>query len=212
MAYNLGVTVDHVVYAVPDLREGAARVTELLGVEPAYGGQHRGRGSHNALLSLGGGAYLEIIAPDPDQPKPDMPRAFGLDTLRDAKLVTWAVQVRDIERVSLAAKDQGYDPGPLVAMSRSLPDGGMLRWRATIQLDMPGDGVVPFLIEWDSNEHPSDTTPAGAGLIDLELEHPRPGEVQPMLDALGIGIEVAEAARPSIIATIEGPSGTVVLT
>jgi hypothetical protein len=212
VAYNLGVTVDHIVYAVPGLTEGSARVTELFGVEPAYGGQHTGRGSHNALLSLGGGAYIEIIAPDPDQPRPQTPRAFGLDTLKDSKLVTWAVQVRDIERVSAAAREQGYDPGPIVAMNRLRPDGGELRWRATIQLDMPGDGVVPFLIEWDSSEHPSDTAPAGAGLIDLELEHPRPAEVQPMLDAIGVGISVVEAARPSIIATIEAPSGTVVLT
>jgi hypothetical protein len=211
MAYSLGVSVDHIVYAVPDLGAGTARIKDLLGVEPVYGGKHTGRGSHNALLSLGGGCYLEIIAPDPDQPDPPLPRAFGLDTLTDSRLVTWAVQVRDIERSYEAARDAGYDPGAIVAMSRALPGGGELRWRATIQLELPGDGIVPFLIQWDSAAHSSDTAPGGAGLIDLALEHPRPANVQPLLDALGISIEVAESARPALIATIEGPAGTVVL-
>ena len=43
------------------------------------GGSHPGLGTHNALLSLGDESYLEIIAPDPTQPKPDHPRIFGLD-------------------------------------------------------------------------------------------------------------------------------------
>ena len=97
-------------------------------------------------------------------------------------------------------------------MTRRRPDGFEMRWRASIRLDLPGDGLVPFLIEWDVEEHPSDAAPRGAGLIDLEAEHPRPAEVEAMLEAIGAAVQVTESARPALIATIEGPNGTIVLT
>jgi hypothetical protein len=44
--------VDHLVYATSDLQTGVDRIEELLGVLAAPGGQHLGRGTRNALLSL----------------------------------------------------------------------------------------------------------------------------------------------------------------
>jgi len=52
------------------------------GVRARAGGKHNGQGTHNALLGLGAQTYLEIIAPDPGQPTPSMPRPFGVDGLR----------------------------------------------------------------------------------------------------------------------------------
>ena len=212
MAFRREASVDHLVYAVPDLERGIADIKRQLGVEAAHGGKHTGRGTHNALLSLGAGAYLEIIAPDPGQPPPSMPRPFGLDSLREPRLVTWAVRVHDIDHCVEAARNAGYDPGPPIAMTRRRPDGYEMRWRASIHLDLPGDGLVPFLIEWEVDEHPSKAAPRGAGLVDLEAEHPRPAEIEAMLEAIGAGLPVTESARPALIATIEGPNGTIVLT
>ena len=71
--------VDHLVYATPDLAAGVERVERLLGVKAVPGGQHPGGGTRNALIRLGDETYLEIIGPDPDQPKPPRPRRFGID-------------------------------------------------------------------------------------------------------------------------------------
>ncbi|HEY5641090.1 MAG TPA: VOC family protein [Dehalococcoidia bacterium] len=207
------LSVDHLVYAAPSLDAGVTAMTERLGVTAAYGGKHTGIGTHNALLSLGNNIYLEIIAPDPDQPPPGEPLPFGLGDLHEPGLAAWALAVSDIEGRAEAARKAGYDPGPVIAIKRALPDGGELSWRLTIRRPIAGDGLVPFLIEWDAGgPHPSASSPAGCRLTDLTAEHPHPDEVSHMLSALGADLPLAEAPRPALIATIEGPHGTVVLT
>jgi hypothetical protein len=203
--------VDHLVYGVRNLEAGIDAMERLLGVRAVLGGKHPGGGTHNALLSLGRGSYLEIIAPDMDQPDPAQPRPFGLDTLREPRLITWATRVQGIERVAESARLLGYDPGPAVPMSRSLPDGSELNWRLTLPDIRRGDGLVPFLIEWEPGRHPSETAPEGCHLRDLEGEHPHPDDIQRMLSALDIEVSISGAGRPALIATIDCPRGEVVL-
>jgi hypothetical protein len=204
--------VDHLVYAAPDLASGVAALEAQLGTPAAYGGKHEGLGTHNALLSLGPRTYLEIIAPDPDQPPPSRPRPFGLDQSAEPRLAAWAVSVIGIESAITNARAAGYDPGDAVAMSRTPSEGDQLRWKLSLRLDLPGDGLVPFLIEWETAVHPATTAPAGCVLRDLAAEHPHPDQVAAMLSALEVNLPVSEAGRPALIATIEGPAGTVVLT
>ena len=70
-------TLDHLVYGVPELGKAVSELTDRLGVAATYGGQHDGWGTHNAIMSLEKGAYLEIIAPDPSQPAPVGGRPLG---------------------------------------------------------------------------------------------------------------------------------------
>ncbi len=202
--------IDHLVFAAPDLDQGVALIEEKLGVRAAAGGKHVGRGTHNALLSFGNGAYLEIIAPDPEQGGVTMPLPFGLDANGPSRLVTWAAQAPDIERRLEAARAAGYE-GQLLTMSRELPDGSRLAWSLTFPPPKLGGGVVPFLIRWEPGPHPSETSPGGCELVDLRGEHPDAEPVRKLLQAMDVELPIAEGPAPALIATVRGPNGVVEL-
>jgi Glyoxalase-like domain len=203
--------VDHIVYGVEDLQAGLDDLAERLGVRAAYGGKHVGRGTHNALLALGGHSYLEIIATDPDQPNPAGAVAFGMDRVRLPRLVGWATRVTDVEARAQQAVQRGYDPGPVQVMSRLRAGGSLLEWRLTRHTPDPGLHVLPFMIDWGRSEHPSQTSPAGVTLVQLRAEHPNPAAVQPLLAAMDIDLPVDEGPEAALVATLDAPKGRIVL-
>jgi len=201
---RLEAAIDHIVFATPDLAATVSIITDTWGVEPTPGGSHDGLGTRNALLSLESGRYLEIVGPDPEQPDPMGPRPFGVDDLSEARVVTWAARVPDIDLWIGWARTRGFDPGDAVAMQRTTPSGEVLRWRLTYP--EPGDGVVPFLIEWPG-QTPAATSAEGCALMSLDLTHDDPAVAGRMAEhALSVAVN---SGPPSILATILTPNGMV---
>jgi len=203
--------IDHLVYAAPRLDEAVDHLEQWLGVRAAPGGQHRGRGTRNALIGLGGDCYLEVIGPDPEQREFEGPRWFGIDHLTHARLAAWAVKASSIEAIKKRARQHGVELGPIGDGSRQRPDGSWLRWKFTDPVVQSMDGVVPFLIDWGESHHPARAAPAGCTLVDFRAEHPDPTRARHALSVLELNLDVQRGSDAALIATIECPHGRVEL-
>ncbi|WP_043800686.1 VOC family protein [Deinococcus gobiensis] len=207
----MGAHLDHLVVAARTLAEGRAWLEGRLGVPLAPGGEHETFGTHNALLSLGGTSYLEVIAVNPGASAPARARWFGLDTpemrerLEDGPaLVHWVARVPELD----AAQD--YPEGEVLELSR-----GENRWALTVPPDgsLPQGGVAPSLIAWHTPAPPTRLPASGVTLATLRLGTPQPTELRAALDRLGfVGeVEVYEAPQPELGAQLDTPGGVVLL-
>jgi hypothetical protein len=203
--------IDHLIYATPDLDRTVAELELQTGVRASAGGSHPGRGTRNALLALGTRCYLEILGPDPTQPPPERPRTRGIDRLQAAKLVGWAANASDLDRLSQRALAQGVELGAVRPGSRRKPDGELLQWRFTDPNKVLLDGLVPFLIDWGGAAHPALDAARGCSLLELRAEHPDPAAVLRALQALDIRVPVTQAAVPALVARIKSPRGIITL-
>lgn len=212
--------LDHLVLAAPALAPGVAWAERRLGAPFGPGGAHPDMGTHNRLLRLGTGAYLEVIAPDPAAPPPSHPRWFGLsdaDALRrrwDAgpRLAAWVARVADLDAAV------AVDPellGRPVRLTR-----GALSWRFALRADglPPLGGAAPCLIQWEPSAERPDGTPApllpeaGCALERLTPHHPDPARVRALLDRLGLaGVAEVTTGEAGVSALVRTPGGTVVL-
>lgn len=203
--------VDHLVWATPDLDDGIREIERLTGVRASAGGQHPSWATHNALLSLGTGMYLELLAPDPSVPPPARERPFGLDRLSRSHLVTWAAHESDLEGRLATLAAAGIDLGEILSGGRVRPDGVALHWRLTSPRAMLEGGVLPFLIDWGTSPHPSTTAAPGLALVALEIEHPEPEHLRQLLPRFGVDLPLRKAPQPALVATVDSPRGRVEL-
>jgi len=207
--------LDHLVVAAATLEQGEDHLERLLGVRPRRGGKHVVMGTHNSVLRLGERVYLEVIAVDPEAPPPKRPRWFALDraAMREAlaeapRLIHWVARTDDVDAARRACT---IDPGPVHAMER-----GAFRWSITIPDDghLPGDGVVPTLIQWSDARHPTDTMQESrARLVAVSAAHPEPARIRSALERLSLGetLKVTFGTPPRLAAMLQTPRGAVTL-
>src|SRR3982074_2977955 len=166
--------LDHILLGCNDLDHGIDFVEQRTGVRAAFGGVHPGRGTRNALLSLGERKYLEIMAIDPAQNiTPHIPR---LRELKGPPIVGWAVHPADVKQLAAHLREAGVafkDPQP---GSRQRLDGKVLHWKSLTLTD-DRDGLLPFFIEWSADSlPPSADAPKGCGLERFPAVTPNPQE------------------------------------
>jgi Glyoxalase-like domain len=199
--------VDHVILGIDDLQKGIEELERRTGARAAFGGAHPGRGTQNALLSLGGNHYLEILAPNPEEKgNPEAEELHGLTALTP---VGWAVHTRDMAALQQTLRSHGVQTGEIRPGARNRPDGTRLAWK-TLDYTSPSSPLLPFFIEWDpASAHPSTTSPQGCRLTGLILEDPKPATVRDALLAADVGVEVRQGGEPRIHIALACPKGAV---
>jgi len=217
--------LDHLVIAARTLEEGADFIAAKLGVEMTGGGAHPLMRTHNRLLNLWGGTYLEVIAVDPNaEPvQTPRPRLFALDDPAQIKrleagpqLVHWVARVNRPKRLTRWQAQYPERIPPVVPLTR-----GGNAWDLTVPADgtFPawqgaGDGLLPSLIQWDTPQHPSETLPeTGIALKSLTGFHPRAHLISEQLAWLGVSqllqVEVT-AGTPVLVVEFELADGSIV--
>lgn len=202
------LTLDHIAVAGATLDEATETIEAALGVSLQPGGQHDVFFTHNRLLGLEDGLYLEAVAADPDAPQPQRPRWFDLDRFTgDARLTNWVCRSDDLD-ADLAALD--VDAGQPVDLRR-----GDLRWRMAV----PANGVLPFdnrfpaMMQWGGADHPSQRlNRSGCRLRRLVVAHPQAAELTHALTPLFQDDRVVfEPGSSAIMAEFDTPHGGRVL-
>lgn len=192
--------LDHILLGCSDLDHGISFVRKHLGVTAAFGGVHPGRGTRNALVSLGERHYLEIIAPDPEQP--NAPDHYGLKKLTEPLLVGWAAHPGDLNEFATRLRSaniafDGPNPG-----SRKRPDGRLLQWK-TLNLKEDREGLLPFFIEWSADTvHPSADAPSGCKIFSFGLVAPDNSELEVLCKLLDLDVSVIHGAPSQFFANI----------
>ena len=100
--------LDHIAVAGETLAEATAHVEAALGVPMQPGGEHAVFHTHNTLMGLADGLYLEAISVNPAAPVPERPRWFDLDRFAGpARLTNWICRCDDLD-ATLAALPDGF--------------------------------------------------------------------------------------------------------
>ncbi len=205
----MGATLDHFIYAGRDLEAISAQFERTTGVRPGAGGRHPGWGTHNALASLGGDVYFELLAVDPTQ-KDQLEGTMGgrVAALPSPCLFAYMLKGPDLaeQRKVLARHGIGAD---LFDSSRDTPDGRTLKWRLLVPHANPLGDFVPKFIDWLDTPHPATTAVAGCTYESFVIGHPGAERLRGLLTALGASIPVETSDRAHFRLRIGSPRGPV---
>lgn len=198
--------IDHLLYAGPDLAQLGEEFTARSGLLAVQGGRHENWGTHNSLLGLGPGEYLELIAPEPGASGP-----WGalFSRLAEPSLQAWCVRAGSADEVTARLQGAGVTTRR-VPGGRRLPDGTMLTWELVFPRGHAFGGALPFFIDWQGSVHPATNLEPSARLSKVRIEHPQPEEYARVLAAVGAlpeRLEVVGAPGLAISARFETAEG-----
>jgi hypothetical protein len=205
--------IDHFMLGYYDLAKGIEWFKRHTGIEPVFGGRHPGRGTQNAMVSLSPNVYLEIIAPDPDQPVNVFTEQ--LEQIKTVPaLITWAMATNDIQRLKTEMQNDKISPSDIVEGSRKREDGSTLKWKMfyakTTDTRYFFPSAIPFFIEWEHTPfHPAQTSPSGCTLLSFTAHHPEATRYVQSLRRSSLNIPFIKDDDMRMNLSINSPQGIV---
>ena len=146
--------IDHAIYGCADLDAGVRRFETEFGFRVTEGGDHPEFGTKNAIVSVGEGQFIELLAvADATSRHPMVAVLSGLVSDGD-RLVGLCLRPRNLDEV---AERLGLAVMPA---ERHKPDGSVLRWRLAGVEAALGPERLPFFIDWGPGTDELDRTHA----------------------------------------------------
>lgn len=140
--------LDHAIIAVRDLDAAMPRLESALGVTVTQGGEHPGKGTHNAIVRFGV-QYLELISVrDPAEASADTRGRIVLESIaRGDGLLGFAIGTDSLDADMADANSRNMHLAGPYSGSRNRPDGSLMSWRQAYVGNDPYGRVLPFLIQ-----------------------------------------------------------------
>jgi len=139
--------IDHVTVAGASLQTLQKKLSAV-GIESVYGGAHVNHATEMALVSFPDGAYLELMALQPQaNPKAVDEHVWAKFLRQDAGPCAWAVREKDIAVEVQRLKAAGIPVADPVRSGRQRPDGIRLEWQTSDVGSAPRGTFFPFLIQ-----------------------------------------------------------------
>jgi hypothetical protein len=139
--------IDHVTVAGSSIKTLQANLAAV-GIQSVYGGAHVNGATEMALVSFPDGAYLELMALQPNAGPRAVDQHVWAKFLRhDAGPCAWAVREKDIAAEVQRLQSAGIPVAAPVRSGRQRPDGVKLDWQTSdIGSELRGT-FFPFLIQ-----------------------------------------------------------------
>ncbi len=180
---NVGMHVDHVVYAVgpTGLLAEAERFENELGVKSRDGGIHPRFGTRMRLIPLADERYIEIVEvlDHPAADKAPYGQAVRARQELGGGWLGWVISVADLTPYEERLQRQA------VTGTRHFPDGRLLEWRQIGVKGLIADPQLPYFVSWVSE---ADVRPSALrgeiSLVKLEIA----GNKGRVSDWLGVAV------------------------
>jgi hypothetical protein len=190
---------DHAIILVNDLYKGIEHHKKV-GFNPFFGGVHAGGKTHNALIVLADGSYLELLAPTTpellDTLDPNDHSSFLFLLAQGEGLGGYALVSDKLPEDVEAMKQRGLEVTLKPVNGRARPDGQELRWRSAT---LDNGTMTPFFIE--------DQTPRNLRVPDDEATTTQPNGIRRIA-----GLTIAVPDLVTAIQTYQQITGTEIVT
>lgn len=201
--------IDHIVWACQDLSAGIDDIEAITGVRAQAGGKHSELGTHNALIHMGNRSYLEIVAPDPDQP--GGPWSRSLQKLPGPGVLHWVIARSHLEQYATGLDGLVGGGNEVKHVSRQHPTLGLLEWELLMIPKHEFGCLVPFLIDWGDSTHPTEVLEHRCTLNHVRITSPELADLMKVAAWLGIDASYSDGHEAKLEFLIDTPIGEVTL-
>ncbi|WP_181350194.1 VOC family protein [Thalassobacillus sp. CUG 92003] len=155
---------DHIVVASPQPKKAAEQFANQHRLVHVEGGRHSNWGTYNSLCHLSNHVYIEWLGiehPNTARHSHNPLIQHLHQSLQDdphTRPIQLAFRTTQLDNLIHHMNTEGIGYAGPFPGERQKPDGSQLKWRMLFPQHSSSPGLLPFLIEWEGDHLPSDST------------------------------------------------------